>query len=65
MAIGNIYALWQINRVEQQVHRIDSFDHTLYEIMSADGAMVRFSEDLRQALTKRSKVHFSVAVRRN
>ena len=62
MAIGSAYAMWQINRVEQQVHRIDGFDHTLYGIMSADGEMVRSSEDLRQALSERNPKDFDAAV---
>ena len=62
MAIGSAYAMWQINQVEQQVHRIDGFDHTLYGIMSADGEMVRSTEDLRQALTERNAKSFDAAV---
>ncbi len=62
MAIGSAYAMWQINRVEQQVHRIDGLDHTLYAIMSADGEMVRSSEDLRQALSDRNAKSFDAAV---
>jgi signal transduction histidine kinase/ActR/RegA family two-component response regulator len=61
MALGGAYSLWQIDRLEQQVHRIDSFDHTLYEIMSADDGMVRCSEELRQALDERNSRHFSAA----
>jgi signal transduction histidine kinase/CheY-like chemotaxis protein len=62
MAVGGAYALWQINRLEQQVHRIDGLDRTLLEIMSADDAMVRCSDELRQAVDDRNPEHFMAAV---
>ena len=61
MATGSSYALWQINRVEQQVHRIDTLDQTLYGILGADNAMVRFAEELREALEERNSQRFNAA----
>lgn len=64
MAMGGAYSLWQIDRLEQQVDRIDSLDSTLYQIMAADNTIARFSEELRRALDSRNYDHFNAAADR-
>ena len=64
MVLGRAQSLWQLKRLEQQVHRIDTLDNTLYRIMSADNAMVRCTEELRQALEERNAEHFNNAADR-
>ncbi len=61
MALGDAYSLWQIDRLEQQVGRIDSLDSTIYGIKGADNAIARFSEELRRALERRNSQTFSEA----
>jgi signal transduction histidine kinase/CheY-like chemotaxis protein/HPt (histidine-containing phosphotransfer) domain-containing protein len=61
MAISGVYSLWQINRLEQQIQRIDNLDRTLYGIMAADNAIARFAEELRHALDSRDSKRFDAA----
>jgi signal transduction histidine kinase/CheY-like chemotaxis protein len=61
MAIGGAYSLWQIDRLAQQIQRIDNMDKTLYGIMAADNAMTRFAEELRNALESRDSGRFNAA----
>ena len=61
MAIGAAYALWQINRLEQQVQRIDSLDQTIHGVMAADNAMARFADELRSAIDSHDSRDFNAA----
>lgn len=58
---GGCLALWQMTRLQQQVDRIDTLDSAVYGIVSADNSMVRFSEELRDALTTRNAELFAAA----
>ncbi len=61
MAGGVSYSLWQIDRLERQVARIDGLDYTIYGIMSADNAISRFSDELRRAVDTRNSSTFCAA----
>jgi signal transduction histidine kinase/DNA-binding NarL/FixJ family response regulator len=61
MATGSAYSLWQVHSLEQQVHRIDNLDQTLYGIMAANNAIAQFSEELRQAVEQHNPRYFSSA----
>ena len=61
MAVGVSYSLWQIDRLERQVARIDHLDATIYRILSADNAISRFSDELRRGVDTRSSRTFCAA----
>jgi signal transduction histidine kinase/DNA-binding response OmpR family regulator len=53
MALCCVYSLWQINRLQEEMQRIDKLDRTLFGVMAADNAISRFAEELRHAVDSR------------